>query len=130
MVLARTICLLPGIATKLARLKHAKERGRRKQSYFLGPVRFVMKEPVSNQRNYSGASPKEIYMSERHWEAEQRSVVGRFFDLILGRNEVPEDKIDKEMRWLHSLNKHLDDGDEERLPMRLKVIKGSPDVID
>jgi hypothetical protein len=43
---------------------------------------------------------------------------------------VPEDKIDKEMRWLLSLNKHLDDDDEEWIPMRLRGIHGSPDAID
>jgi hypothetical protein len=53
-------------------------------------------------------------MSERHWEEEQRSVLGRFFDSIFGRNEmpVPEDKIDKEMRWLRTLNKRLDDDND------------------
>jgi hypothetical protein len=50
-------------------------------------------------------------MSERHWEEGQRSVLGRFLDSILGRNDVPlpEDKIDKEMRWLRTLHKRLDD---------------------
>jgi hypothetical protein len=69
-------------------------------------------------------------MGEHYCEEKQRSVLGRFFDLILGRNEVPEDKIDKEMRWLHSLDKHLDDDDEEWIPMRLRVVQGSPDAVD
>ena len=69
-------------------------------------------------------------MSERQRQEEPRSVLGRFFDLILGRNEVPGETIDKEMRWLHSLNKRLDGDNEERAPMQLKVVKGSPDAID
>jgi len=50
-------------------------------------------------------------MSERHWEEEQRSVLSRFLDSIFGRDDVPlpEDKIDKEMRWLRTLHKGLDD---------------------
>jgi hypothetical protein len=42
-------------------------------------------------------------MSERHWEEQQRSVLGRLFDSIFGRREASGDKIDNEIRWLHTL---------------------------
>jgi hypothetical protein len=42
-------------------------------------------------------------MSEHHWEEEQRGVLGRLFDSIFRRREAPEDKIDNEIRWLHTL---------------------------
>lgn len=47
-------------------------------------------------------------------EEEQRSVLGRFLDSIFGRNDepLPEDKIDKEMRWLRTLPERLDDHNE------------------
>jgi hypothetical protein len=70
-----------------------------------------MRKSVSNQRDYPGASPKEIFVSERHWEEEQRSILGRLFDSIFGRREAAEDEIDSEIRWLHTLKKHLDDED-------------------
>jgi len=42
-------------------------------------------------------------MSERHWEEEQRSVLGRLLDFIFGRRDASEEKIDNEIRWLHAL---------------------------
>jgi hypothetical protein len=42
-------------------------------------------------------------MSERHWEEEQRSVLGRLLDFIFGRRDASEEKIDNEMRWLNTL---------------------------
>jgi hypothetical protein len=42
-------------------------------------------------------------MSERDWEEEQRSVLGRLLDSIFGRREAPEEKIDNEIRWLRTL---------------------------
>jgi hypothetical protein len=50
-------------------------------------------------------------MSEHHWEEEHRSILGRFLDFIFGGSDVPlpEDKIDKEMRRLHSLRERSDD---------------------
>jgi hypothetical protein len=50
-------------------------------------------------------------MSERHWEEEQRSILGRLFDSFSGRRGAAEDKIDNELRWLDTLKKHLDDDD-------------------
>jgi hypothetical protein len=42
-------------------------------------------------------------MSERHWEEEQRSVLGRLLDFIFGRRDASEERIDNEMRWLNTL---------------------------
>jgi hypothetical protein len=74
--------------------------------YFIGESHIVMREPASNQPNYLrgfGASPKETSMSERHWEEEQRSVLGRLLDFIFGRLDASEEKIDNEIPWLHAL---------------------------
>ena len=41
-------------------------------------------------------------MRERHWEEGQRSVLGRLLDFIFGRRDAAEEKIDNEIRWLHT----------------------------
>jgi hypothetical protein len=45
---------------------------------------------------------QETSMSERHWEEQQRSVLGRLFDSIFGRREASEDKIDKSVGCCNS----------------------------
>jgi hypothetical protein len=72
-----------------------------------------MKEPVSNQRDYLRASAKETSMTQRHWEEEQRGVLGRLFDSIFGRREASEDKIDNEIRRLLQLASRHDQPDHE-----------------
>ena len=63
-------------------------------------------------------------MSERHWEEEQRSVLGRSFDSIFGRREATEDKIDNEIRWLLQLASRQDWPDHEPAAQD----QGEPDV--
>jgi hypothetical protein len=52
-------------------------------------------------------------MTQRHWEEEQRGVLGRLFDSIFGRREASEDKIDNEIRRLLQLASRHDQPDHE-----------------
>jgi hypothetical protein len=51
-------------------------------------------------------------MSERDWNEEKRSVLGRLFDAAFGRRETSEDETRAAIHWLGTVNRHLDDDDD------------------
>jgi hypothetical protein len=56
--------------------------------------------------------PKETTMSERDWEEEKRSVLGRLFDVAFGRREASDDEMGRDVHWLGTVNRYLDDDDD------------------
>ena len=48
-------------------------------------------------------------MSERDWEEEKRSVLGRLFDAAFGRREASEEETRDDIYWLGTVNRHLVD---------------------
>jgi hypothetical protein len=71
--------------------------------YFMDPLSLCDEATGFESANIPPGSPKETSVSERHWEEEQRSVLGRLLDSIFGRREASEQKIDNEIRWLRTL---------------------------
>lgn len=51
-------------------------------------------------------------MSERDWEEEKRSVLSRLFDAAFGRHESSDDEMGRDIHWLGTVNRHLDDDDD------------------
>jgi hypothetical protein len=51
-------------------------------------------------------------MSERDWKEEQREVLARLFDSVFGRREASQDEIGRDIHWLGTVKKQLEDGDE------------------
>ncbi len=50
-------------------------------------------------------------MDEHDWKEEQQSVIGRLFDSLFGRREASEEEIGRDIHWLGTVNRHLDDDD-------------------
>ena len=51
-------------------------------------------------------------MVERDWEDEQRTVLRRLFEAVFGRRDTSHDDIERDIHWLGTVNKHLDDDDD------------------
>ncbi|MCJ9705960.1 MULTISPECIES: hypothetical protein [Bradyrhizobium] len=52
-------------------------------------------------------------MSERDWEEEKRTVLGRLFDAAFGRREASEEEMGQDIHWLGTVNRHLRDDDDD-----------------
>jgi hypothetical protein len=63
-------------------------------------------------------------MSERHWEEEQRSVLGRLLDSIFGRREALEEKIDNESVGCAHCNSKADKISRITSPLRGVLANG------
>jgi hypothetical protein len=50
-------------------------------------------------------------MSERDWEDEKRTVLGRLFDAAFGRGEATEEELGSDIHWLGTVKKHFDEDD-------------------
>jgi hypothetical protein len=50
-------------------------------------------------------------MSERDWEEEKRAVLSRLFDAAFGRRETSDEETGKDIHWLGTVNRRLDDDD-------------------
>ncbi|MGY3080333.1 hypothetical protein ACVWZZ_006741 [Bradyrhizobium sp. LM6.10] len=51
-------------------------------------------------------------MSERDWEEEKRTVLGRLFDAAFGRREASEEEMGQDIHWLGTVNRRLRDDDD------------------
>jgi hypothetical protein len=51
-------------------------------------------------------------MSEPDWKEEKRSVLARLFDAAFGRREASDEEMGRDIHWLGTVNKHLEDNDE------------------
>jgi hypothetical protein len=72
---------------------------------------FVMREPLSTQRDYLGAAPKETSMSERYGEDEQAVFLASCSISSSGGAKLP--KIGNEIRWRLQLASRQDQPDHE-----------------
>lgn len=52
-------------------------------------------------------------MSERGWDEEKRTVLGRLFDASFGRREASEEEMGWDIHWLGTVNRHLRDGGDD-----------------
>jgi len=50
---------------------------------------------------------------DRDWEEERESVLGRLFDALFGRSNASEYEIGSDIHWLGTVNRHLDDDDDD-----------------
>ncbi len=50
---------------------------------------------------------------DRDWEEERESVLGRLFNAIFGRSEASEEEIGRDIHWLGTVNRHLEDDDDD-----------------
>ena len=48
---------------------------------------------------------------DRDWKDEQETVLGRRFDACFGRSKASEEEIGRDIHWLGTVNKHLEDDD-------------------
>lgn len=51
-------------------------------------------------------------MIERDWEEEKRSVLGRLFDVVFGRSDASDDDVNRDIHWLGTVNRRLEDDDD------------------
>jgi hypothetical protein len=52
-------------------------------------------------------------MADRDWEEEKRSVLGRLFSGAFGRRQTSEEEMNSDIHWLGTVNKHLDEDDDD-----------------
>jgi len=52
-------------------------------------------------------------MSDRDWDEEKSTVLGRLFNAAFGRRKAPEEEIERDINWLGTVNRHLSDDDDE-----------------
>jgi len=51
---------------------------------------------------------------DRDWKEEQKTVLGRLFDVLLDRSNASEEDIRRDIHWLGTVNRHLNCDDDEQ----------------
>jgi hypothetical protein len=51
-------------------------------------------------------------MNERDWAEEKRSVLSKLFEAAFRRREASDDETRRDIHWLGTVNKRLEDGDD------------------
>ncbi|MBV1696832.1 MAG: hypothetical protein KGQ47_00635 [Hyphomicrobiales bacterium] len=49
---------------------------------------------------------------DRDWKEEQETVLGRLFNALFGRSNATEEDVHRDIHWLGTVNKHLNDDDD------------------
>jgi len=48
---------------------------------------------------------------DRDWEEERENVLTRLFNAIFGRSETSREEMERDIHWLGTVNRHLEDDD-------------------